>query len=112
MKRGSVQLKRVAMKRGEKPLPFRSEKMKATYKERRPLVERLLRERPRCQFEECNDRSTEIHEVVTRARGGSILDESNCMALCHDHHAYITVNPKWAQENGYMKHSWERDADS
>ena len=87
---------------------FRSKKREAIYRKRRPLVEQLLAERPIC--ERCGmNPSTEIHEVVTRARGGSILDRANCRALCRGCHRWITEHPKQAHEEGLMAHSWERD---
>ena len=87
---------------------FRSKKREAIYRKRRPLVEQLLAERPIC--ERCGTNpSTEIHEVVTRARGGSILDPANCRALCRLCHFHITTHPKQAHEEGLMAHSWERD---
>ena len=76
---------------------FRSKKREAIYRKRRPLVEQLLAERPIC--ERCGTNpSTEIHEVVTRARGGSILDRANCRALCRGCHRWITEHPKQAHE--------------
>jgi len=87
---------------------FRSKKREAIYRKRRPLVEQLLAERSIC--ERCGTNpSTEIHEVVTRARGGSILDPANCRALCRRCHAWVTEHPKQAHEEGLMRHSWERD---
>lgn len=50
---------------------------------------------------------TDLHEIKTRARGGSILDESNICVLCRDCHNYITRNPREAVEQGWMKHSWD-----
>ena len=87
---------------------FRSKKREAIYRKRRPLVEQLLAERPICERCATNP-STEIHEVVTRARGGSILDPANCRALCRLCHFHITTHPKQAHEEGLMAHSWERD---
>ena len=87
---------------------FRSKKREAIYRKRRPLVEQLLAERSIC--ERCGTNpSREIHEVVTRARGGSILDPANCRALCRRCHAWVTEHPKQAHEEGLMRHSWERD---
>lgn len=111
-------------------MKFRSTKRAAEYVERRKLVARLLGERPVCEsidalsanvgalppgmlsefFElrsKCTRQSSEIHEIKTRARGGSILDPSNCAALCHSCHAWVTEHPKLAGEIGLMKNSWE-----
>ena len=91
----------VKEKKVRKPIPKRSKKMEAKYVERRKLVARLLEERPVCQ--KClAARSTEIHEVLTRARGGSILEEDNCLALCHECHSWVTDHPKLATEAGLM----------
>jgi hypothetical protein len=52
---------------------FRSRKMESKYRQRRSLVAQMLDDKPVC--ERCDaGRSTDIHEVVSRARGGSILD--------------------------------------
>lgn len=96
------------MSRGK--LRFRSEKTARLYAEERvPLVQRLLEERPVCEahLEGCAGRSTEIHEVKTRGRGGSILDPDNCRALCHPCHSWVTDHPAEAHELGLVAHSWE-----
>lgn len=86
---------------------FRSRKTEVTYRQRRKLVASLLTERPYCQ--RCYAaRSTEVHELLSRARGGSILDPANCVALCHACHAWITTNPAEATADGWLKNSWER----
>lgn len=86
---------------------YRSPKMEKVYVERRKLVARLLGERPMC--ERCGfSMSTEIHEVKSRARGGSILDEANCRALCHDCHTYITEHPRQAEAEGFSVPSWSQ----
>lgn len=85
----------------------RSKKMEKKYVLRRKLVAKILSERPRC--ERCHIvASTQVHEILSRARGGSILDESNCAALCFKCHHWITTNPKEATEQGWLKNSWQR----
>ena len=87
---------------------FRSRKTEAKYRQRRSLVAQMLDEKPVC--ERCDQaRSTDIHEVVSRARGGSILDPRNLVALCRWCHSFITENPAVAEAEGWSKHSWERD---
>lgn len=87
---------------------WRSKKREAIYRQRRPLVAQMLADKPIC--ERCGmNPSTEIHEVVTRARGGSILDPLNLRALCRACHSFITLNPLIAEAEGFMAHSWERD---
>jgi 5-methylcytosine-specific restriction endonuclease McrA len=87
---------------------FRSKKTERKYRERRTLVQQMLDEKPMC--ERCHAaRSVDIHEVVSRARGGSILDPRNLVALCRQCHQYITEHPAIAEAEGWSRHSWERD---
>lgn len=84
----------------------RSRKRAREYITRRKLVAMLLTERPVC--ERCKGaRSTEVHELLSRARGGSILDSTNCAALCHHCHRWITTHPAEATAEGWLKRSWE-----
>lgn len=97
----------------------RSKKTEKLYKEVRiPLVIKLLEERPWC--EACNafaeldgktfyrvNQSTEIHEKLSRGRGGGVgteafIDPVNLMALCHFCHSRITDNPKEAEQLGFL----------
>lgn len=98
----------------------RSAKKEAEYKLRRPLVQRLLAERPYC--EACpvfaahdgktmyrRQRSMDIHEIIRRSQGGSILDEENLLAVCRPCHQRIGNHPALAFELGLAKRGWERD---
>lgn len=49
----------------------------------------------------------DIHELKRRSQGGSILDESNCMAVCRECHRRIGNYPALAFELGLAKHGWE-----
>ena len=98
----------------------RSLKKEAQYRLRRPLVERLLQERPWCEacpiFAEHDEKVTynrnpsrDVHEIIRRSQGGSILDEENCMAVCRACHQRIGNYPKLAFDLGLAKHGWERN---
>jgi len=97
----------------------RSKKMEERYKLRRPLVERLLAERPWCEacpvFAEHDEKVTyarrqsqDIHEIVRRSQGGSILDEENLLAVCRPCHSRIGNYPALAFELGLARHGWEQ----
>jgi hypothetical protein len=124
-------IKRTAWHPKRKPLRGRSERREAITEERRALVARLLSERPTCEalshlrsivntlgdddqrivvtaMRGCTLRSSEVHEVLSRARGGSILDESNCLCLCHTCHAWVTTHPRLATMAGLLKSRWQR----
>lgn len=69
----------------------------------------LFRSQGRCEANlggMCTQRATDVHERLTRARGGSIYDPDNCVALCRPCHRYITDNPKWSDEEGWTLNSW------
>lgn len=89
------------------PLKARSHKQARLYRtQRAPLVAALLLERPIC--ERCQAaRSVDVHEIQTRARGGSITDETNLACLCRPCHDWITREPAKAQHEGWLRHSWD-----
>lgn len=88
----------------------RSLKREALYRtERRPLVAELLAGDPTC--ERCLRRpACDVHEIVSRARGGSITDRDNLALLCRLCHDWVTTHPAEAEAEGWSKHSWERDS--
>lgn len=45
----------------------------------------------------------EKHEILTRGRGGDPTDKENILCLCRECHAYITVNPEWAEAAGLIR---------
>lgn len=73
---------------------------------RRKLRKQMLGQMPLC--EKCQQAyATDLHEVKTRARGGSILDPENIVVLCRPCHSWITTNPTQAKEQGWLKNSWD-----
>lgn len=106
------------------PLRRRSKKMRAVYEGdgvregRRAFVERILRERPECEAGErigtmpatfvsdiddldgvwlgCARLSVDVHEILARSAGGSILDEKNVLAVCRRCHDWIGNHPREA----------------
>lgn len=101
-----------------RPLAKQSPKRKREQSERRRLVEKVLRTRTRCEAGplvrkaqpgfECGGYSVDVHEPLTRARGGSILDEENTIALCRRCHDWIHEHPGMARQVGLLKNSWDR----
>jgi 5-methylcytosine-specific restriction endonuclease McrA len=51
--------------------------------------------------------ATDVHEIKTRARGGSIVDRDNLALLCRPCHTYITQNPAIGKADGWLKNSWD-----
>lgn len=80
-------------------------------RERRAMVTRLYPERPQCARPACPRLADDIHEPLTRARGGSITDPANQVPLCRPCHDEVTFRPEselaWAYEIGLLVHSWD-----
>jgi hypothetical protein len=57
----------------------------------------------------------DLHEVLTRARGGSITDPENTVPLCRQHNHDLAQKPEselgWAYDCGLLRHSWNDDDD-
>lgn len=111
------------MKRGKPlkrtPLRRRSAKREKLYETRREVVTGLLAKYPYCQacavFAQHDGKVTfvqrksqDIHEIVRRSQGGSIVDEANCLAVCRPCHRRIGDYPQLAFDLGLAKHGWER----
>ena len=116
-------MKRSRIKPSRKPIAHRSAKMQAKYDGpdgRKVLVARLLEKYPLCQFRSratdlvsgtsldwyCPRPSQDGHEVLSRARGGSILDEINILMLCRPHHSWVSTHPAEATKLGLLKSRW------
>lgn len=125
LKRGNPPKAKKPLKRSSKPIKRgkapkkRSEKMDALYEERRPFVARILSERPLC--EACkvfaahdgkatynNHLSKDVHEIVRRSQGGSILDEKNVLAVCRACHVRIGNYPQLAFDLGLAKRGHDK----
>lgn len=78
--------------------------MQRTYVQRRRFVAEQLALYPMC--ERCGTRpSSDVHEVVGRGRGGSILDAQNTRCICRICHDYLTQNPAQAEAEGFARPS-------
>lgn len=80
-------------------------------RQRAAMIAALYPERPHCARPGCVRMADDIHEPLTRARGGSIVDPQNCIPLCRECHDLITFRPEselgWAYEVGLLIHSWD-----
>jgi hypothetical protein len=76
---------------------------------------RLIRElygdhRPRCARPSCLRMADDVHEILPRARGGSITDPSIWAPLCRPDHDEATREAGWAYQAGLLFHSWQPPA--
>lgn len=82
----------------------RSSGRQRLYALRRSIVAGLLADEPLCQ--RCQQAyAIDVHELLPRGRGGSIVDRDNLVVLCRDCHDQITDHtaPDWR--------TWIRDSD-
>ena len=80
-------------------------------RQRRALLRRLVETRgPWCEagLLGCRGLADDAHEVLTRARGGSIVDPSNIKLLCRPCHDWVGAHPDEAERLGLLRHSWDR----
>ena len=112
-------IKRGAPPKRGGPIKKRSKKQSDLYELRRPFVEKILSERPLCQackiFAKHDEKitfiqnnSVDVHELIRRSQGGSILESDNVLAVCRPCHTRIGNYPQLAFDLGLAKHSWER----
>lgn len=81
---------------------------------RRPFVRRILEQYPWCQacpvFAQHDELavytrfpSQDVHELIRRSQGGSVLDENNVLAVCRKCHNRIGNYPALAFDLGLAK---------
>jgi hypothetical protein len=93
-----------------------SSKRRAENRVRAAMADRLWPDRREgtvmcgCGRPECQRPATDLHEPLSRARGGSITDPANAVPLARECHDEITFRPEselqWAYDAGLLVHSW------
>ena len=58
--------------------------------------------------DECSGQADHGDEILSRARGGSIIDPENVRGACWRCHRKLTDNPAEAERRGLTLHAWER----
>jgi hypothetical protein len=87
-----------------------SDRRRAENRQRRAMVAGLFGgETPLCWLPWCGAWADDLHEPLSRARGGSITDPGNALPLCRPHHDQVTFRPEseipWAYRLGVLRHS-------
>lgn len=84
-----------------------SQKRREENEVRRSVVSRLVAKRgTRCEARVeviCTGEAVDAHEVLTRGRGGSIVDEANILLVCRQCHEWIHAWPIAAKGYGLLK---------
>jgi hypothetical protein len=92
-------------------------------RQRRAMVTSLFPERPLCVvytlshdnpglipdevIGQCWRWADDVHEPLTRARGGSITDPGNAEPPCRPCHDALGKEPPWGYMLGLLRHSWD-----
>lgn len=103
------------------PLRKVSPKTAARNRKRAAFRAAELASRPYCEaqgsiwthdpsYNRCSMISVDLHEPLTRARGGDILDPKNTVALCRPCHDWIHNNPAAATDLGLLISAYEDDS--
>jgi hypothetical protein len=97
----------------QKPIKPVSLKQARQNRERAAMADRLYPDRREgtvmCAVPWCPRLADDLHEPLTRARGGSITDEDNQTPTCRQHNDELTLEPEWGYRLGFLKHSWDED---
>lgn len=80
-----------------------SKKRQALNRLRRRVLHDTFGSHPQCRFPNCTALAWDAHELLSRARGGSITDPANIVPLCRVHHDWVTVNPSKAETLGLSR---------
>ncbi|TDD54540.1 hypothetical protein E1286_04945 [Nonomuraea terrae] len=91
------------------PIRRVSKKREQENRRRRAMVRKLWPDmQPGCVVDGCPRLADDVHEPLSRGRGGSITDPGNAVPICRPHHDEVTFGePEWAYEQGLKVHSWD-----
>lgn len=86
-----------------KPLSVVSNKRAKENRERTKVLRDTFGESPLCA--RCGKPADDAHELLSRARGGSIVDPANIKPLCRACHDWVTTHPAQAETEGFSQSS-------
>lgn len=90
------------------PLKAQSVKRQREQRLRAKMLRETFGPNPSCA--RCGGPADDAHELLSRARGGSIVDPRNIVPVCRACHSWITTSPVEAEAEGWALHSWEDSA--
>ena len=102
-------LRRGGLRSWNSTIRTRSKKAEAVAPARKKFAKKYLAEHPICEIrwdQGCWYKANEVHEPLTRARGGSILSEENSLAVCRYCHVETHAHPAEATERGFLRSRW------
>lgn len=127
MKRGGPLKRRTPLKQTsslnrDTPLKPVSKKRAAENRRRRNVIAQVLQTRTVCEAghaietidrdHRCRRTPDDVHEPLTRARGGSITDPDNMVVICRACHDWVHTHPEAATSVGLLVHSYNGGYDA
>lgn len=82
-----------------------SDKRQAENRERRKMADEVFGPTPECGIHwdgDCRSLADDLHELLSRARLGSITDPENCVPACRPCHSSLTGHPAEAERRGFL----------
>lgn len=90
-------------------LPKQSKKRQQQNRERRAMKNAMFPDgTPPCIVPWCGQWADDLHEPLTRARGGSITEPDNAVPTCRGHNQELTEEPAWGYELHLLVHEWDK----
>lgn len=90
-------------------LPKQSKKRQRENRERTAMKNAMFPDgTPPCIVPWCRRWADELHEPLTRARGGDITEPDNAVPTCRRHNQKLTEEPNWGYELVLLVHSWDK----
>jgi hypothetical protein len=98
-------IRRTALARGGKLRPFSAKRRKRIPARRACREAVYARAGGRCEVRgpTCSGAGEQVHERLTRARGGDATDPANCLLVCANCHRDIHLFVAWAEKRGFLK---------
>jgi hypothetical protein len=89
-------------------LPAQSDKRIKEQRERSAMLLKEFGRDPLCA--RCGKPADDAHELLSRARGGSITDPTGIRPMCRGCHDFITTNPDRARSEGWALSAEPKDS--
>lgn len=106
LKRYTPLQSKTGIKRSQTRVNPVSDRRRAENRLRRDVVAVMRDQQPWCHAKvvpECTNQPDDAHELLSRARGGSITDPENIILVCRADHEWITTHPAEAEALGLAR---------
>ena len=98
-------MKSGTLKRTGRLRPFSKKRAKLIPARRACREQVYERDGGRCRVRgpNCTGAGEQVHEILSRGRGGSIVDPDNCLLVCGNCGRDVHLFPAWAERKGFLR---------